>query len=421
MFKPLAVLLDQLISTGTLEVVTHDGMRHSFGNGAPPRVAMRLVDSRLERELALDPNLALGEGYADGRLEMLEGRVYDLIELVLENAIARPVPRWVGAADRLRYLTRRLAQYNPAGRARRNVSHHYDIDGAIYDLFLDPERQYSCAYFTDVDTTLEDAQRAKIRHIAAKLNLADGNRVLDIGSGWGGLAINLAGLANCQVHGVTLSTEQLAHANAWSARLALSNRVRFDLADYRTLEGSYDRIVSVGMFEHVGINHYAAFFDKVMELLTDDGTALIHFIARTDGPAATNAFIARHIFPGGYIPALSEVMPAIERSGLMLTDVEVLRLHYALTLRQWRERFIARWDEAQRIAGAPFCRMWEFYLAGSEAAFRYQNLVVMQIQLTRRVETLPLVRDYIAAAETRYRAAHPATTPDHGDAIEAAE
>jgi cyclopropane-fatty-acyl-phospholipid synthase len=410
MFKPLSVLLHRLVERGTLTVVTSDGLAHRFGDGQSPSVAFRLADRRLEREIALDPNLAVGEAFTEGRLEMLEGGVYDLIELVLENATRHPMPRWAVAADSLRYLTRRLAQYNPASRARRNVAHHYDIDGAIYDLFLDPERQYSCAYFRTPDAGLEEAQLAKIEHIAAKLALEDGSRVLDIGSGWGGLALNLARLSGCEVDGITLSTEQLAYARSWAQRSGLDNRVRFHLVDYRNHVGRYDRVVSVGMFEHVGINHYAAFFEKVADLLAEDGVALLHFIARTDGPAATNAFIARHIFPGGYIPALSEVMPAIERSGLMVTDIEVLRLHYALTLRRWRERFLARRDEAVRLRGEEFCRMWEFYLAGSEAAFRYQSLVVLQIQMTRRVDTLPLVRDYIGAREASYAASRSATS-----------
>ncbi|MFV0298728.1 MAG: class I SAM-dependent methyltransferase [Hyphomicrobiaceae bacterium] len=402
MFRPLELILNRLITAGTLVVETHAGEVFTFGNGEPPCVAMKLMDHRLERELALDPNLAVGEAYTDGRLVMKQGRIYDLLELVLENALNHPLPRWAGAADRLRYLTRRIAQYNPAGRSRRNVSHHYDIDGSIYDLFLDPERQYSCAYFDHPGMGLDDAQRAKIRHIAAKLDLGEGQTLLDIGSGWGGLALNLSRLADCDVHGVTLSKEQLAHARSWAVDTGLANRVRFDLVDYRSLTGHYDRIVSVGMFEHVGINHYGAFFDKVSELLADDGVALIHFIGRTDGPAATNAFIARHIFPGGYIPALSEVMPAIERSGLMLADVEVLRLHYAMTLRKWRERFVDQWAKAREIKDEAFCRMWEFYLAGSEAAFRYQNLVVFQVQLTRRVETLPITRAYIQGAESAF-------------------
>ncbi|MGE3915455.1 MAG: class I SAM-dependent methyltransferase [Hyphomicrobiaceae bacterium] len=399
MFKPLEYLIDRIVAHGTLSVVTCDGSIHRFGDGSAPRVAMRLADHRLERQLALNPNLAAGEAYMDGRLVMLEGRIYDLLALLLGNATQHPLPRWSIAADGLRYLTRRISQFNPASRARRNVAHHYDIDGELYDLFLDPERQYSCAYFQKPETDLDEAQRAKIRHIAAKLELDEQHRLLDIGSGWGGLALNLATMTGCEAHGITLSTEQLAYARDWAAKRGLDRRVRFSLTDYRHLQGRFDRIVSVGMFEHVGINHYGTFFERVRDLLAEDGVALVHYIGRADGPAATNAFIARHIFPGGYIPALSEVLPAIERSGLVVTDIEVLRLHYALTLRHWRERFLAHWDEATRLRGERFCRMWEFYLAGSECAFRYQNLVVVQIQLTRRLETLPIVRDYMSVTE----------------------
>ncbi len=401
MFKPLHLLLDRIVRRGTLVIETADGAIVSFGDGRPPRVSIKLLDSRLERQIALNPNLTVGEAYMDGRLVMREGRIYDLIALVLENAMHRPMPRWALTGDHLRYLTRRMAQFNPISRARRNVAHHYDIDGHIYDLFLDAERQYSCAYYPDDSCDLDEAQRAKIRHIAAKLVIDERHRVLDIGSGWGGLALNLASMTGCEVHGITLSTEQLAHAQRWAEKRGLGERVRFDLVDYRQLEGRFDRIVSVGMFEHVGVNHYRRFFERIGELLDEDGVALIHYIGRADQPAATNAFIARHIFPGGYIPALSEVLPAIERSGLIVTDIEVLRLHYAKTLRHWRERFIAHWDEAKSLQGEKFCRMWEFYLAGSECAFRYQNLVVFQIQLTRRIDTLPLVRDYMHEGEAR--------------------
>ncbi|MGE0515191.1 MAG: class I SAM-dependent methyltransferase [Hyphomicrobiaceae bacterium] len=414
MFKPLHLLLDQIVSHGTLLVETADGTVHRFGNGRQPTVSIKFMDRKLERQIALNPNLVVGEAYMDGRLVMLEGRIYDLLELVLDNAMSRPIPRWATVADSMRYLTRRVAQFNPVSRSRRNVEHHYNIDGHIYDLFLDSERQYSCAYYPDEETDLEEAQRAKISHIAAKLDLDEEHRLLDIGSGWGGLALNLASLTGCEAHGITLSSEQLAHAQRWTAKRGLEQRVQFSLTDYRQLEGRYDRIVSVGMFEHVGVNHYASFFNRVRDLLTDDGVALIHYIGRSDQPAATNAFIARHIFPGGYIPALSEVLPIIERSGLIVTDIEVLRLHYAMTLRHWRERFLARWDEAKRLQGERFCRMWEFYLAGSECAFRYQNLVVFQIQLSRKVETLPLIRDYMHAEETalleRERALHLAQT-----------
>lgn len=399
MFKPLEILLRRIVERGDLSLITHSGKTLRFGNGSGPAVVVRLADRKLERQLALDPHLAVGEAYMDGRLVMERGRIYDLLALILENALSHPPPRWAQSLDVARFLTRRLAQFNPAGRARRNVAHHYDIDGSIYDLFLDADRQYSCAYFADSSMPLETAQQAKKRHLAAKLVLSEGQKVLDIGSGWGGLGLYLAGAAGCIVDGVTLSVEQLKISEARAQRAGLANAVHFKLQDYRTVEGPYDRVVSVGMFEHVGVNHYGTYFRKVRDLLKEDGVAVIHFIGRAEPPAITNPFIAKYIFPGGYIPALSEVMTAIERSGLITTDIEILRLHYAETLKAWRERFIANWDTAARIRDERFCRMWEFYLAGSEAAFRYQNLVVFQIQLTRRIDALPLVRDYIAHNE----------------------
>jgi cyclopropane-fatty-acyl-phospholipid synthase len=417
MFKPLAFMLRRIVVQGNLAFITVDGTRHNFGDGHGRSVVARLLDRRLERQLALDPQLAVGEAYMDGRLVMVEGTIYDLLALVLSNMMERPLPRWAHSLDFARYMTRRLAQYNPAKRSRRNVSHHYDIDGTIYDLFLDSDRQYSCAYFSDKVTNLEEAQVAKKRHLAAKLAVREGHKVLDIGSGWGGLGLYLAKTAGASVDGVTLSTEQLKLAEARARAQGLNAVTHFHLRDYRELEGRYDRIVSVGMFEHVGVNHYGAFFRKVRELLTEDGVALIHFIGRSDRPTITNPFIAKYIFPGGYIPALSEVMPAIERSGLIATDVEILRLHYAETLKHWRERFLGHWDEAARIKGERFCRMWEFYLAGSECAFRYQNLVVFQIQLTRRVDALPWVRDYMTRAEFELEAAERGlrTNPSHSE------
>jgi cyclopropane-fatty-acyl-phospholipid synthase len=399
MFKPLEILLRRIVEHGNLSLVTHNGDTFKFGDGQGAPVVARLADRRLERQLALDPHLHVGEAYMDGRLIMEQGSIYDLLEVVLKNAMAHPPPKWAQTLDVARFLTRRLAQFNPAKRARRNVAHHYDIDASIYDLFLDADRQYSCAYFTDPEKRLEDAQQAKKRHLAAKLVLAEGQRVLDIGSGWGGLGLYLARTAGCIVDGVTLSVEQIKIAEQRAQRAGLSNAVHFKLQDYRTVTGPYDRIVSVGMFEHVGVNHYGTFFRKVRELLHEDGVAVIHFIGRSEPPAVTNPFIAKYIFPGGYIPALSEVMSAVERSGLITTDVEILRLHYAETLRAWRERFVANWETAAKIRDERFCRMWEFYLAGSETAFRYQNLVVFQIQLTRRIDALPLTRDYIALNE----------------------
>jgi cyclopropane-fatty-acyl-phospholipid synthase len=398
MVNLLDVLLRRIVRHGSLTVIDADGIAHRYGDGSPPSVSLRLADKRLERQLVVDPELALGEAYMHGRLEMLEGRIYDFLELFLSNLQNDPMPGWTRSFSAARYLGRRLMQFNPSARARRNVAHHYDIDGAIYDLFLDSDRQYSCAYFTE-GADLEEAQLAKKRHLAAKLAIEPGQRVLDIGSGWGGLGLYLAKATHCDVTGVTLSSEQLKVSRERAAREGLGRAVHFEFEDYRKVEGRFDRIVSVGMFEHVGVNHYGAYFRKLRDLLTDDGVALIHTIGRSEPPTATNPFIAKYIFPGGYIPALSEMTAAIERSGLIIADLEVLRLHYAETLRAWRQRFLANWDKAAAIQDETFCRMWEFYLAASETAFRYQNLVVFQVQLAKRIKSLPITRDYIYKAE----------------------
>lgn len=398
MFTLLDILLRRIVRRGSLALIDADGTTHRYGDGAPPAIAVRLTDRRLERQLVRDPQLALGEAYMHGRLVMVEGGIYDFLELMLSNLQGGPLPGWTQSFSALRYLLRRLEQFNPSGRARRNAAHHYDIDGTIYDLFLDSDRQYSCAYFTE-GADLEEAQLAKKRHLAAKLAIEPGQRVLDVGSGWGGLALYLAKVAHCDVTGITLSNEQLKVSRERAAREGLSRAVGFEFKDYRKVVGRFDRIVSVGMFEHVGVNHYGAYFRKVRDLLSDDGVALIHTIGRSEPPTATNAFMAKYIFPGGYIPALSEMVAAIERAGLLIADLEVLRLHYAETLRAWRKRFLANWDKAAAIRDQTFCRMWEFYLAASEAAFRYQNLVVFQVQLAKRVNILPITRDYMFKAE----------------------
>jgi cyclopropane-fatty-acyl-phospholipid synthase len=404
MFRPLSYVLERTVTTGHLKMIAADGSVCEFGDRTGSPVIARINDKRTERQLALNAPLAIGEAYMEGRLVFEQGTLYDFLELLLTNVPPRRWPRWLRLVDTLAYVTRRLQHYNPVGRARRNVAHHYDIDGSLYDLFLDPDRQYSCAYFEDEGMTLEEAQEAKKRHLAAKLNLSDGMRVLDIGSGWGGLALYLAKTSHVDVTGITLSEEQLKIARHRANAEGLSKAVDFELCDYRNLEGKFDRIVSVGMFEHVGAAHYRSFFQQVSRLLTDDGVAVIHSIGRFDGPAATNPFIAKYIFPGGYIPALSEVLPAVERAGLLATDLEILRLHYAMTLRHWRQRFRASWHTAAEKFGEPFCRMWEMYLAGSETAFRYQNLMVFQIQLTKDQAVLPLTRDYMFDAERELRA-----------------
>jgi cyclopropane-fatty-acyl-phospholipid synthase len=403
MFRPLRHALDQIITIGYLRLIDAKGCAHDFGdlNGTP--VVARLADRRTERQFFFNPNLAVGEAYMDGRLVMEQGTIYDFLEVILSNLDYAHWPRWAKILETLRFTTRRLQQFNPLPRAKRNAAHHYDLDSQLYELFLDTDRQYSCAYFEQETMSLEEAQTAKKRHLAAKLNLRDGLRVLDIGSGWGGLALYLAKTAHVEVTGVTLSEEQLKIAQERAGAMGLAKAVKFELCDYRQVDGQFDRIVSVGMFEHVGVTHYRSFFETIGRLLTEDGVALIHSIGRFDGPSSTNPFVDKYIFPGGYSPALSEVLPAVERSGLLITDVEILRLHYALTLRHWRQRFRAAWHVAVERYGERFCRMWEFYLAGAETAFRYENLMVFQLQLTKEQKALPLTRDYVHTAEHDFR------------------
>jgi cyclopropane-fatty-acyl-phospholipid synthase len=338
----------------------------------------------------------------DEGLVLEQGTLAELVELIGRNAKYRPLKR-AGALSRW-WLDRRLMA-NAKAAARRNVAHHYDLSVDLYRRFLDPDLQYSCAYFSYPGAALEEAQVAKKRHLAAKLLLERGQRVLDIGCGWGGLGLSLAKAAEVEVHGVTLSTEQLATANERAAAAGLADRARFTLTDYRDVEGPYDRIVSVGMFEHVGRPNYQAYFDQVAKLLTEDGVAVIHSIGRADGPAFTQPWVAKYIFPGGYIPALSEVLPHVERAGLIVTDIEILRLHYAETLKAWRERFLAHRAEIEALYDARFCRMWEFYLCISELAFRHRGHFVFQLQLAKKIDAVPITRDYIAEAEERIRRA----------------
>jgi len=403
MFRPLRYILDRTVATGHLNLIDADGRNYGFGDYSGSPVVVRIADKRTERHLALNPGLALGEAYMDGRLILEQGTIYEFLELLGSNFKDVTWPRWLRAIDRLRFLTRRIWQFNPRSNAKRNVAHHYDLDGRLYDLFLDEDRQYSCAYFEHADMSLEEAQLAKKRHLVAKLRLQDGMNVLDIGSGWGGLALYLAKTAHVAVTGVTLSEKQLQISRERAQAMGLAKAVRFELCDYRDIEDQFDRIVSVGMFEHVGISHYDSFFDRVARLLKPDGVALLHSIGRSDGPAAMNPFITKHIFPGAHLPSLSEVLPAIERKGLRVTDLEILRLHYAMTLRHWRQRFRANWTTAVARFGERFCKMWEFYLAICEVGFRHQNLMVFQLQLTRDQNALPLTRDYTYEAERELR------------------
>ena len=408
----LGLLLNRLMRKGTLTVIHASGKKESFGQGAP-HVTVHFHDARAIPELVLNPDLALGELYMDGRLTVEEGgTVADMLDLLMMNLGATQPTGLHKLARSFRRMTRRFAQFNPASKSKEHVAHHYDLDGRLYDLFLGRDKQYSCAYFSAPGETLEEAQIGKKRHIAAKLHLDKPNlKVLDIGCGWGGLALNLAQDCGADVLGVTLSEEQLGIARERAEQAKIADTCRFELVDYRALGGKYDRIVSVGMFEHVGAPYYDQFFAKVRDLLDDDGVMLLHSIGRSDGPGSTNAWIAKYIFPGGYVPALSEMMAAIERSGLIVTDVEVLRLHYAQTLREWSKRFQANRAVAAQIYDERFCRMLEFYLAGAEMAFRHDGQVVFQVQLAKKVGALPLTRDYMLEDERTMRFAGTESMP----------
>ncbi len=398
--------LGRLVKYGQLTVIRPDGTELQFGGvqaSEPwPDVAVRLTGALTSWKLALHPDLYFGELYMDGALILERGTLWDLLELLGRNLAEQRRLPGNSAIGPLRTVLRRLRPSNSRRAARRHVAHHYDLSHQHYRQFLDTDLQYSCAYFADASLSLEQAQDAKKRHIAAKLLLQPGLRVLDIGCGWGGLALSLAEMERVEVVGVTLSREQLALARQRARRAELEERVRFILKDYREIEGRFDRIVSVGMFEHVGVPNYVRFFQKIRELLSADGVALIHSICRINGPDITNAWTRKYIFPGGHIPALSEVAPAIERGGLFLTDLEILRLHYAETLRHWRERFLACHRQEGRIYDERFCRMWEFYLASSEWGFRYGDLMVFQAQLARRLDSVPLTRDYMFEREREW-------------------
>jgi len=396
--------LRKAIREGSLEVGLPGGRRINVGDGTGPRVVAAVTNPLWAARIAVFPETALGDAYMEGAITFERGDIYDLLAIAGRNLRYRRPAHPPSAFRRWRHDF--LATRNARRAASRNARHHYDVPLEVYRRFLDADLQYSCGYFERPELSLEEAQVAKQRHIAAKLLLAPDQRVLDIGCGWGGLARRLALEAGVCVDGVTLSPAQLEVARKRAAAMGLGARVRYSLTDYRDVVGPYDRIVSVGMFEHVGRPNFRAYFDQVAKLLKDDGVAVVHAIGRTEGPGVTQPWIARHIFPGGYIPALSETLAAVERSGLIVTDIEILRLHYAETLRAWRGRFVAAWDEIAQIAGERFCRMWEFYLAASEVGFRYAGHMVFQLQLAKQIDAVPLTRGYIGQGERRLAEEH---------------
>jgi cyclopropane-fatty-acyl-phospholipid synthase len=399
-----AHLLRPFIIVGALRIVDASGRVHMLRGHEPgPDVTMRIHSRRVQRRLLWRPVMAVGEAYMDGTLTVDGGDVYPLLDLINRNVFRAGYNPLSRLHHGLTWPLRLLSGSNSVKNARRNAAYTYDLDTAFYRLFLDKHMQYTCAYFTKRDMPLEEAQEEKMLHLAAKLLLKPRMKVLEIGCGWGNLAVFLAGLESVTVHGVTLSREQLQEAERLARQKGLENRVLFYLRDYRHEGGQYDRVVSVGMFEHVGARHYDAYFKQIHDLLTEDGVAVVHFIGRMEPPSETAPWLNKYIFPGVYAPALSEVLHALEKQRLFLTDIEVWRDHYAPTLAAWRQRLHANWEQIRARFGETFCRMFDFYLAGSEAAFRQDTLVVFQLQLARRRDAVPPTRDYIEQWKDAYR------------------
>ncbi|MCW2413080.1 MULTISPECIES: SAM-dependent methyltransferase [unclassified Sphingobium] len=406
----LGRLLGKIISQGTLTIRYADGSQEVLGTAVRgwPDVAIRFTDDAAARAILTNPALGAAEGFMDGKLIIEQGSIWNLIMLVAANSPLES-GKTLDEPSLLGWLGERIKHwrdnYNKRSRSKANVAHHYDLSDKLYALFLDKDRQYSCAYFTDPDAvSLEQAQIDKKAHIAAKLDLKPGQQVLDIGCGWGGMALYLNRVADVDVLGVTLSEEQLKVARRRAQEAGVADRVRFELIDYRDVNGTFDRIVSVGMFEHVGVRHYREFFRTCHNLLKPDGVMLLHTIGRLNGPSSTDGFMRKYIFPGGYAPALSEIMEGSEPNRLLLTDIEVLRMHYYYTLEHWYQRTLAAKTEIVALYDERFFRMWTFYLAAAASGFLYGSQTIYQLQFVRKRHTLPITRDYMAQAEARYRA-----------------
>ena len=389
-------LLSKIIKTGNLTWVMPNGEINTYGDGTGDPIKIRTTNNFSEIKLLMNPSIHFGESYMNGSLVVEEGRIHDFLKLIFANTEV-DIDHWVMKLSKIvRAISNKLTTSNYISKSKRNVAHHYDLSDKLYDLFLDPDRQYSCAYFNSPNDSLEQAQINKKELISKKLLLEENQSVLDIGCGWGGMASHIYKKSNASVVGVTLSEEQIAYAQQRKVREKL-DKVEYRLQDYRNVNEKYDRIVSVGMFEHVGTAHFQEFFNKVYDLLNDSGVALIHTIGRLNEPGNTDPWIDKYIFPGGYIPALSETVSRVEKSGLSLTDVQILKFHYAETLKRWRYNFYDNIDKVKEIYDDKFCRMWDFYLSSSQASFEESTLVVFQMQLSKNKKTVPDKRDYMLA------------------------
>ena len=389
-------LLGKIIKVGNLTWISPNGELNTYGDGSGEPIRIRTTNSFSELKLLIDPSVHFGESYMNGSLIVEEGQIHDFLKLIFLNTSSE-IDHWVMKLSKIvRIIQNKIRTNNYISKSKHNVAHHYDLSDKLYELFLDPDRQYSCAYFNSPNDTLEQAQINKKELISKKLILEEGQSVLDIGCGWGGMAAHIYKKSNASVVGVTLSEEQYAYANQRKINEKL-DKVEYRLQDYRNVNESYDRIVSVGMFEHVGTSHYQEFFNKVHDLLNDTGVALIHTIGRLTEPTNNDPWIEKYIFPGGYIPALSETMTRVEKSGLTLADVQVLKFHYAETLKRWRYNFYDNIDKVKELYDEKFCRMWDFYLSSSQASFEEAGLVVFQLQLSKNKKTVPDKRDYLLA------------------------
>jgi cyclopropane-fatty-acyl-phospholipid synthase len=404
MASSLHNLFSKIIRIGTL-VVKGSGGEQRYGGGGGRSVTIRFTDEAAERELVADPQLKLGELYMDGRLLIEEGDIYEFLALVKDNTLKEGLTFGILLRSLARIAITQFRSRVPINHNRRNVAHHYDLNAKLFSMFLDEDWQYSCAYFNPPGISLDEAQVAKKRHIVAKLRAEPGQRALEIGSGWGGMAMYLSEFCGVDVTGITLSEEQLKVSRERAAKRGLAGSVRFELQDYYYLPPrKYDRIVSVGMFEHVGRQNYRKFFNKVNDVLSDDGVMVLHSIGQPYPALINNPWIEKYIFPGGYIPSIAEVMPAVEKAGLLVSDIEILPMHYAYTLRHWRERFMAHKAEAAALYDERFVRMWEFYLAGSEMAFTHENFFIFQMQIVKKRTAVPDNRNYIQEREAELKA-----------------
>lgn len=401
--KFLAGFFDRVVTKDQLAVTFASGTQREFGSGSGKKIAVRFADKAIERRIMLNPALKLGEGYMDGQFIMEEGTIYDFLSLMARNGAKRATPWPVKMLAATFYVSDRVRNLWRKAVEKRDVAHHYDLDDRLFEMFLDEDWQYTCAYFEHDDQTLEEAQLAKKRHVTAKLRPEEGDRVLEMGCGWGGLALYIAEMTGAHVTGVTLSENQVAVAKQRAQNRKLTDRTEFRLQNYRDVTGTFDRIISIGMLEHVGRQNYDVMFRKSYELLKKEGIMVVHAIGRPKGALTQDRFNDKYIFPGAYVPSVGQVVPAIEKAGFLIKDIEILPIHYAQTLEIWRARFVANWDKAAAIYDERFCRMWELYLAASEVAFRHHRFMIFQIILARHQDVVPFTRGYLKEEEDALR------------------